>query len=145
MLCILPLFQSSVDAICEEHFPPVSFASRLDTLGDLAVVRLSNLILDDPPLTSDSNWSEGGDPSSTPGGKSLILIYRLEQKLLAHNRYIHFLTDSSLIERLTCVTMRGQILQTRKVLCEHAEKIQAAISVRRTQNQYVCVSLVWAQ
>lgn len=126
-----------MEAICEEHFPLVSFTSGLDTLGDLAVVRLSNLILDDPPPTSDPSWNDGVDPSSTPGGKSLILIYRLEQKLLAHNRYYQFLEESGLIVRLTRLTVSGRVLDTMSILCEHAEKIQAAMSVRRIHNQYV--------
>ncbi len=70
--------------MCEEHFPVVLFSSGLDTPGDVGVVNLSTLIMDDIPVTSDPGWSEG---TETPiGGKSLILIYRLEQKLLAHTR-----------------------------------------------------------
>ncbi len=69
--------------MCEEHFPPALFSLALDTPGDVGVVGLSTLIMDDKPVNSDPGWSEGADP---PGGKSLILIYRLEQKLLAHNR-----------------------------------------------------------
>ena len=124
--------QASVEAMCEEHFPLSSFSSHLDTVGDLGVVGLSILILDDLPVTSDPGWSDGGD---TSGGKSLILIYRLEQKLLAHNRYLGFLADSGLLDRLTAVSVRGRGLDTRRVLCEHAEKIQAAISVRKSHNQ----------
>ncbi len=72
-----------MEELCDEHFPPALFSSALDTLGDVGVIGLSALIMDDKPVNSDPGWSEGAD---APGGKSLILIYRLEQKLLAHNR-----------------------------------------------------------
>ena len=38
-------------ASCEYHFPAESFSLRQDTPGDLAVMRLSELVLDDIPGT----------------------------------------------------------------------------------------------
>ncbi len=51
------------------------------------------------------------------------------------DRYMGFLADSGLLDRLTAITVRGRGLDTRLLLCEHAEKIQAAIAVRKTHNQ----------
>ena len=51
------------------------------------------------------------------------------------DRYMGFLADSGLLDRLTAVTVRGRGLDTRLLLCEHAEKIQAAMAVRKTHNQ----------
>ena len=120
--------------ICDHHFPSEAFYSCLDTVGDLAVAQLSEMVLDDPPPTSDPRWSdtlEGGGASSA----SLILIYRLEQKFQAHSRYVQFVTDVGLLDRLTCVRMRGRSMPTCLLLCEHAEKVQAAITLRKQHNQ----------
>ena len=120
--------------ICDHHFPPEAFYSCLDTLGDLTVVQLSEMVLDDPPPTSDPRWTdtlEGGGASSA----SLILIYRLEQKYQAHSRYVQFVTDVGLLDRLTCVRVRGCAMSTRLLLCEHAEKVQAAITLRKLHNE----------
>jgi len=37
--------------------------------------------------------------------------------------------------QLTCVHMRGRPMLTRQLLCEHAEKITAAIILRKMHNQ----------
>ena len=119
--------------ICDHHFPPEAFYSSLNTLGDLAIVQLSEMVLDDPPPTSDPQWNESLDVSGS--GAPLILIYRLEQKFQAHSRYVQFLTDVGLLDQLTCVRVRGRAMPTSMLLCEHAEKIQAAITLRKLHNQ----------
>ena len=119
--------------ICDHHFPPEAFYSCLDTLGDLAIVQLSEMVLDDPPPTSDPQWNESLDMSGS--GAPLILIYRLEQKFQAHSRYVQFLTDVGLLDRLTCVRVCGRAMPTRLLLCEHAEKIQAAVTLRKLHSQ----------
>lgn len=119
--------------ICDHHFPPEAFYSCLDTLGDLAIVQLSEMVLDDPPPTSDPQWNDSLDVSGS--GAPLILIYRLEQKFQAHSRYVQFLMDIGVFDRLTCVRVRGRSMPTRLLLCEHAEKIQAAITLRKLHNQ----------
>ena len=118
--------------ICEHHFPSEAFFSCLDTVGDLAVVQLSEMVLDDPPPTSDPRWNDSLDGGAS--NASLILIYRLEQKFQAHTRYVQFITDVGLLDRLTCVRVRGHVMLTRLLLCEHAEKIQAAITLRKLHN-----------
>ena len=119
--------------ICDQHFPSEAFFSCLDTMGDLAIVQLSEMVLDDPPPTSDPQWNESLDVSGS--GAPLILIYRLEQKFQAHSRYVQFLIDVGLLDRLTCVRVRGLSMPTRLLLCEHAEKIQAAITLKKLHNQ----------
>ena len=39
--------------------------------------------------------------------------------------------------QLSCVTERGEIMRTTHLLCEHAEKIAAAITLRKKHNQLV--------
>ena len=119
--------------ICNHHFPPEAFYSCLDTIGDLAIIQLSEMVLDDPPPTSDPQWNESLDVSGSSA--PLILIYRLEQKFQAHSRYVQFLTDIGLLDRLTCIRVRGRSMPTCMLLCEHAEKIQAAITLRKLHNQ----------
>ena len=119
--------------ICERHFPPEAFYSGLDTIGDLSIVQLSEMVLDDPPPTSDPHWTDTMDGGTS--GASLILIYRLEQKFQAHSRYVQFVIDVGLLDRLTCVHVRGRLMPTRLLLCEHAEKVQAAITLRKLHNQ----------
>lgn len=120
--------------IVDHHLPEDAFQSGV--VGDLSVVQLSEMVLDDPPVTSDPRWADTLDGSGvTSGGKSLILIYRLEQKFQAHSRYVQFVSDVGLLDRLTSIRVRGRPMLTRLLLCEHAEKIQAAITLRKLHNQ----------
>lgn len=120
--------------ICNVNFSAAAFSSSLDTLCDLSVMQLSEMVLDDPPPTSDPRWNDGGEGGGA-SNSSLILIYRIEQKLQAHLRYVQFLSDVGLLERLTCVSVRGRPILTRLLLCEHAEKIQSAITLRKLHSQ----------
>ena len=118
--------QAGATTLCEEHFPRVSFHQGLNTSGDLAVSHLSRLILDDPPPQVDPSFSD-----AVQGQKSMIIIYHLQQKMEAHNKYIQFLLDVGLLERLTCVTHGGNVMPTKKLLCEHGEQLQAATTLRK--------------
>lgn len=125
-----------VAAACEAHFPPESFSSRLDTPLDCTVARLSEMVLNELP-TSDPRWSDGGSRDSAGGSSSLIIIYQLEDKLQAHHKYLQFVTDVGLLDKLTGVSVRGYPVLTRWLLCEHAEKLTAAITLRKMHSQVV--------
>ena len=128
--CLLHV-QASAASLCEEHFPSASFHAGLNTCGDCAVIHLSELILDDPPPQVDSSFSDAqGDAQ---GKKSLIIIYHIQQKIEAHNKYIQFLVDVSLLSRLTCVSHHGDVVPTTKVLCEHGEILEAARTLKKMQ------------
>lgn len=102
----------------------------MDTPGDLATVVLSHLILNDPPPSVDPDLSEG------PGQKSIIILYRLQQKIDAHTKYIQFLCEVGLIDRVTCVhRQHANILPTGVMLCEHGELLQAALTLRKIQDK----------
>ena len=122
--------------MCDEHFSVASFTEGLNTLGDAAVFHLSQRILDDPPPQVDPSLSDGQGDSQ---GKRSIIIYHLQQKMEAHNKYVQFLNDVGLLDRLTCMTHRGKQIPTRKLLCEHGELLQAAVTLRKQHNKYVCV------
>lgn len=125
--------QAGARTVCAEHFPRSSFHQGLNTSGDCAVSHLSQLILDDPPPQVDpAGFSEG--QADTQGQKSMIIIYHLQQKMDAHHKYVQFLLDVGLLERLTCVTRRGEVVPTSKLLCEHGELLQAAATLRKMHN-----------
>ena len=117
--------------MCEELFSETSFYHGVDTLGDLAVIQLSRLILDDPPPQVDSTISEGPDVYE----RSRIIIYRLQQKIEAHDKYIQFLNGVGLLERVACVSHRKNIISTRLLLREHGELLQAGVIIRKHHDQ----------
>ena len=116
--------------LCDGHFSVASFAYGVNTVGDTAVFHLSQRILDDPPPPVESGGEE-----LTQGRGSIIIIHHLQQKMEAHNKYVQFLLDVGLLDRLTCLTHRGQQLPTRKLLCEHGELLQAAVTLRKQHNK----------
>ena len=122
-------------SVCEEKFPmATSTRGGVNTLGDMATVHLSQLILDDPPPQVDPSDSSSG------GQASMIIVYRLQQKIEAHGKYVRFLEEVGLLERLTYVRHGGaatvaRVTPTRQVLQEHAELIQAALSLRKVHDQ----------
>lgn len=96
------------------------------------MAHLSQLILDDPPPQVDPSFAEG--LLDVQGGKSTIILYHLQQKMEAHNKYVQFLSEVGLLERLTCVTHSGDVVPTCKVLCEHGELLEAAKTLRKMHN-----------
>ena len=86
--------------IIEQHFPLESFSAGADTPADMAVVALSLLVLDDPPSPEPSEGGGGGGG----GGRAIIMLYRLEEKLAAHLRYVEFLCDTALLDRVSTHT-----------------------------------------
>ena len=65
----------------------------------------------------------------------MIVIYHLQQKMDAHTRYIEFLGAVGLLGRVSCVTHHGCPIPTNKLLCQHGELLQAAITLRKIHNR----------
>lgn len=128
--------QAGAISVCDEHFPSSAFSHDMNTLGDSAAAHLSQRILDDPPPQVDPSFYEAG--ADTQNQISVIIIHHLQQKIEAHKKYVHFLVDVGLLDRLTCVTYHGHAIPTSRLLLnEHAELLQAAITLRKQHCQYV--------
>ncbi|XP_056441809.1 nuclear pore complex protein Nup133 [Gadus chalcogrammus] len=100
---------------------------------DEVVTRIDLDLVDDYPA-SDPRWAESVPEES--GGfplTSLIILHQLEDKMKAHTCFMDFLLQVGLLQRLGQVTLRGGPMATRLLLCEHAEKLQAAM-VLKTQH-----------
>ncbi|NXF97097.1 NU133 protein, partial [Eubucco bourcierii] len=114
---VLELFQSNGD---------------LDSDGELdrAVTQISMDLMDDYPA-SDPRWAESV-PEEAAGfsNTSLILLHQLEDKTKAHNLFIEFLHQVGVFEHLGSFPVRGTTMATRLLLCEHAEKLSAAIVLK---------------
>ncbi|XP_010148990.1 PREDICTED: nuclear pore complex protein Nup133-like, partial [Eurypyga helias] len=61
---------------------------------------------------------------------SVILLHQLEDKTKAHSFFIEFLHQVGVFERLGSFPARGIPMATRLLLCEHAEKLAAAIILK---------------
>ncbi|CAC5366026.1 NUP133 [Mytilus coruscus] len=106
---------------------------------DQVVTSLSKDLIDDYPA-SDPRWAESRqDPSSRT--TSLIILNQLNDKVKAHDYIINFLKKVGLWDKLKEVQSRDTKMLTRNALCEHAEKIQAAIALRTQHSTYTALSL----
>ncbi|XP_067149538.1 nuclear pore complex protein Nup133 isoform X1 [Apteryx mantelli] len=101
-----------------------------DTELDRAVTQISVDLMDDYPA-SDPRWAESV-PEEAAGfsNTSLILLHQLEDKTKAHLFFIDFLHQAGVFERLGSFPVRGMPMATRLLLCEHAEKLAAAIVLK---------------
>ncbi|KAM6138986.1 nuclear pore complex protein Nup133 isoform 2-T2 [Phoenicopterus ruber ruber] len=101
-----------------------------DTELDKAVTQISVDLMDDYPA-SDPRWAESV-PEEAAGfsNTSLILLHQLEDKTKAHSFFIEFLHQVGVFERLGSFPVRGMPMATRLLLCEHAEKLTAAIVLK---------------
>ncbi|KFP25696.1 Nuclear pore complex protein Nup133, partial [Colius striatus] len=97
---------------------------------DRAVTQISVDLMDDYPA-SDPRWAESV-PEDAAGfsNTSLILLHQLEDKTKAHSFFIEFLHQVGVFERLGSFPVRGTLMATRLLLCEHAEKLAAAIVLK---------------
>ncbi|KAM3623609.1 uncharacterized protein V6R79_013158 [Siganus canaliculatus] len=96
-----------------------------------AVVTQINLDLVDDYPASDPRWAESvPDESAGFPLTSLIILHQLEDKMKAHGCFMDFLLQVGLLERLSQATVRSSPMATRLLLCEHAEKLQAAMVLK---------------
>ncbi|ELW68081.1 Nuclear pore complex protein Nup133 [Tupaia chinensis] len=108
------------------------FSSPSDTDSELdrAVTQISLDLVDDYPA-SDPRWAESV-PEEAPGFSttSLIVLHQLEDKMKAHAFLMDFIHQVGLFGRLGAFPVRGLPMATRLLLCEHAEKLSAAIVLK---------------
>ncbi|XP_063773624.1 nuclear pore complex protein Nup133 [Pseudophryne corroboree] len=101
-----------------------------DSELDQAVTQISVDLVDDYPA-SDPRWAESvPDEAAGLCNTSLIILHQLEDKMKAHSFFLDFLHQVGLFDRLSTCQMRGITMATRLLLCEHAEKLSAAIVLK---------------
>ncbi|XP_062497754.1 nuclear pore complex protein Nup133 isoform X2 [Pezoporus occidentalis] len=100
-----------------------------DTELDRAVTQISVDLIDDYPA-SDPRWAESVPEAVGFSNTSLILLHQLEDKTKAHSFFIEFLHQVGVFERLGSFPVRAMPMATRLLLCEHAEKLAAAIVLK---------------
>ncbi|XP_077996932.1 nuclear pore complex protein Nup133-like isoform X2 [Glandiceps talaboti] len=123
-------------SIVDEIFP--TSAALLEEPAatiDTTVATLSREIIDDYPA-SDPRWAESVPHDAASSTSSLILLHQLEDKLKAHDYFLSFLKNTRLWDRLSSMISRDQQVCTHQMLCEHAEKLMAAISLRGHHTAY---------
>nr|XP_033794585.1 nuclear pore complex protein Nup133 isoform X1 [Geotrypetes seraphini] len=97
---------------------------------DRAVTQISDDLVDDYPA-SDPRWAESvPEESAGFSNTSLILLHQLEDKMKAHSFFMDFLHQVGLFQCLSTYQVRGMPMATRLLLCEHAEKLSAAIVLK---------------
>ncbi|XP_033831667.1 nuclear pore complex protein Nup133 [Periophthalmus magnuspinnatus] len=103
---------------------------------DTMVTGIDLDLVDDYPA-SDPRWAESVPDES--GGfplTSLIILHQLEDKMKAHGCFMDFLLQVGLLDRLGSVTIRSSPMATRLLLCEHAEKLQAAMVLKSHHSRH---------
>uniref|UniRef100_A0A3B3YUM1 Nucleoporin Nup133/Nup155-like C-terminal domain-containing protein n=1 Tax=Poecilia mexicana TaxID=48701 RepID=A0A3B3YUM1_9TELE len=102
---------------------------------DGVVVQINLELVDDYPA-SDPRWAESVLESAGFPLTSLIILHQLEDKMKAHCCFMDFLLQVGLLDRLSQVTVRSSPMATRLLLCEHAEKLQAAMVLKNHHNKH---------
>ncbi|XP_067845644.1 nuclear pore complex protein Nup133 isoform X2 [Heptranchias perlo] len=113
----------------EEIFPDDADMGP-DSDLDISVAQISLDLINDYPAC-DPRWAESvPNDGSRFSNTSLLLLHQLEDKMKAHYCFMEFLHDVELLNRLDTVVVRGMPMATRLLLCEHAEKLSAAIVLK---------------
>ncbi|XP_029284239.1 nuclear pore complex protein Nup133-like [Cottoperca gobio] len=103
---------------------------------DGVVTRINLDLVDDYPA-SDPRWAESvPEESASFPLTSLIILHQLEDKMKAHVFFMDFLLQVGLLDRLGQVTVRSSPMSTRRLLCEHAEKLQAAMVLKNLHSKH---------
>uniref|UniRef100_A0A8C7TKE7 Nuclear pore complex protein Nup133 n=1 Tax=Oncorhynchus mykiss TaxID=8022 RepID=A0A8C7TKE7_ONCMY len=115
----------------DELFPPEGDGDgEVGGELDLVVTRINLDLVDDYPA-SDPRWAESvPDESAGFPLTSLIILHQLEDKMKAHGCFMDFLLQVGLLDRLGQTAVRSSPMATRLLLCEHAEKLQAAMTLK---------------
>ncbi|KAF7651514.1 hypothetical protein LDENG_00110160 [Lucifuga dentata] len=115
--------------VTDELFPAESDGEEGAEL-DTVVTRINLDLVDDYPA-SDPRWAESVPDESTGFPlTSLIIFHQLEDKMKAHGCFMDFLLQVGLLDRLSQTAVRSSPMATRLLLCEHAEKLQAAMVLK---------------
>lgn len=103
---------------------------------DSMVTQINLDLVDDYPA-SDPRWAESvPDESAGFPLTSLIILHQLDDKMKAHGCFMDFLLQVGLLDRLSQVTVRSSPMATRLLLCEHAEKLQAAMVLKNHHTKH---------
>ncbi|XP_077461332.1 nuclear pore complex protein Nup133 isoform X1 [Stigmatopora argus] len=122
-------------ALIDELFPTGDDEAEGSEL-DAMVTQIDLDLLDDYPA-SDPRWAESvPDESAGFPLTSLIILHQLEDKMKAHSCFMDFLLQVGLLERLGHVWVRSSPMATRLLLCEHAEKLQAAMVLKNHHSKH---------
>lgn len=132
-------FQNLSLSLLRSLFPSASEDSS-DIGLDEMVVTVSNEVCDEPPA-SDPRWGQSSDtydPQSNPfqTTASVIIAKQLEEKRRMHHLLIEFLKNFGFWERLTTYTMQKARMPTRLILAANAEKLIAALTLRKLHADY---------
>ncbi|XP_071765101.1 nuclear pore complex protein Nup133 [Centroberyx gerrardi] len=115
--------------VTDELFPAEGEGEEGAELDGM-VTRINLDLVDDYPA-SDPRWAESvPDESAGFPLTSLIILHQLEDKMKAHGCFMDFLLQVGLLERLGQAAVRSSPMATRLLLCEHAEKLQAAMVLK---------------
>ncbi|XP_065836499.1 nuclear pore complex protein Nup133-like [Oscarella lobularis] len=107
----------------------------MSSVLDAAVISLSLEIIDDAPH-SDPRWAEAS--SSVLSSSSAVIIFEhLRSKIQVHDLFLQFLSDAGFLPHLRVVGVDDRRLPTVFALCEHQEKVVAAIELRKKHNEHV--------
>nr|XP_057931322.1 nuclear pore complex protein Nup133 isoform X2 [Doryrhamphus excisus] len=121
--------------VTDELFPAGGDAVEGGEL-DAMVIQINLDLLDDYPA-SDPRWAESvPDESAGFPLTSLIILHQLEDKMKAHSCFMDFLLQVGLLDQLGQVTVRSSPMATRLLLCEHAEKLQAAMVLKNRHTKH---------
>ncbi|XP_074521579.1 nuclear pore complex protein Nup133 isoform X2 [Halichoeres trimaculatus] len=121
--------------VTDELFPADSDGEEGAEL-DGVVTQINLDLVDDYPA-SDPRWAESvPDESAGFPLTSLIILHQLEDKMKAHGCFMDFLLQVGLLDRLSQVTVRSSPMATRLLLCEHAEKLQAAMVLKNHHTKH---------
>ncbi|GAB6026024.1 hypothetical protein CHUAL_012235 [Chamberlinius hualienensis] len=130
--CSKNMAQSHV--VINKYFPTNLISAVEDSSLDNAVVALSRKTIDDYPVV-DPRWAETVSQESAVSS-SLIILHQLEDKRKAHQLIVDFLRQCDIWERLRAILVNNQLINTRQIICEHAEKLEAARNLRNLHSQY---------
>ncbi|RVE76672.1 hypothetical protein OJAV_G00011250 [Oryzias javanicus] len=121
--------------VIDELFPADGDADEGAELDGI-VTQINLDLVDDYPA-SDPRWAESvPDESAGFPLMSLIIVHQLEDKMKAHGCFMDFLLQVGLLDRLTQVTVRSSPMATRLLLCEHAEKLMAAMVLKNHHTKH---------
>ncbi|PVD32345.1 hypothetical protein C0Q70_07778 [Pomacea canaliculata] len=143
--------QGEVEKLLGDLLPPAVMELSVSETGreiDKLVAALSCDIIDDYP-TADPRWAES---IRQEGGttNSLIIAQQLRDKVKAHDYFRAFLKKYGLWSQLSVTPVRDGLMSTCLLLCEHVEKLEAAINLREQRPEYtkivdVCIRQVLKQ
>ncbi|KAL3875007.1 hypothetical protein ACJMK2_037949 [Sinanodonta woodiana] len=124
------------DELVHELFPMTIVTGKgVSSEIDKLVTKLSLDLIDDYPA-SDPRWAESKRLDTVQSTTSVIILQQLKDKRRAHEFIINFLKKVNLWDRLNVIPVRDGVMSTKWLLCEHVEKLEAAIILRELHNQH---------